>query len=164
MKPTEPSDAGQSPQDGTPRRQPLTQRTYYTLLDQRIAAAQADGKFDNLPGAGKPFQFDDDSLVPEEDRVGYRMLKNAGFAPSWIEMRETIRSEQTKLETWRANVNSRWNRTGSADRQKLLDEYHHRIGTLNRQILHYNLSVPRAVGQLPTLVLKDELLRLGDPN
>lgn len=51
------------------------------LVEARIAEATAAGEFDDLPGAGQPLSLDNDALVPEEIRVAYRMLKNAGFAP-----------------------------------------------------------------------------------
>ena len=55
------------------------------IAEQRIAEAIENGDFDNLPGAGKPLELDDDSLVPEELRLAYRILKNAGFVPPEIE-------------------------------------------------------------------------------
>jgi hypothetical protein len=51
------------------------------LVERRIEVAIARGEFDNLPGAGRPLALDDDPLVPEELRVAYRLLKNAGYAP-----------------------------------------------------------------------------------
>ena len=51
-------------------RQPLSQQNYYSAIDRIVAAGQAEGAFDNLPGAGKPLHLDDDSMVPEEDRIG----------------------------------------------------------------------------------------------
>jgi hypothetical protein len=51
------------------------------LVERRIEAAIARGELDNLPGAGRPLAFDDDPLVPEELRVAYRLLKNAGCVP-----------------------------------------------------------------------------------
>ena len=40
------------------------------------------GAFDDLPGAGKPLDLDDDRLVPEDVRIAYRILRNAGFVPA----------------------------------------------------------------------------------
>lgn len=60
------------------------------LVEQRIADAIAAGEFDDLPGAGRPLDLDDDSLVPEDLRVAYRILKNAGFLPPEIEARHEI--------------------------------------------------------------------------
>ena len=54
---------------------------YETLIEQRIREATERGDFDRLPGSGKPIDFDDDLLVPEEVRVAHRILKNAGYLP-----------------------------------------------------------------------------------
>ena len=51
------------------------------LAERRIAEAVSRGEFDDLPGAGRPLELDDDVLVPEELRVAHRILKNAGVAP-----------------------------------------------------------------------------------
>jgi hypothetical protein len=51
------------------------------LVERRIEAAIARGEFDNLPGAGKPLALDDDALIPQELRLAYRLLKNAGCVP-----------------------------------------------------------------------------------
>ena len=55
------------------------------IAERKIAEAIENGDFDNLPGAGKPLELDDDSLVPEELRLAYRILKNAGFVPPEVE-------------------------------------------------------------------------------
>ncbi|NDO83500.1 hypothetical protein CJP72_22940 [Citrobacter sp. NCU1] len=61
------------------------------LLDQwaerHIVDAQSKGEFDNLPGSGKALMLDDDSHVPDDLRVGYRLLKNAGCLPPELEQR-----------------------------------------------------------------------------
>ena len=63
----------------------------------RIREAQARGEFDDLPGMGAPLALDDDALVPEELRVAYRMLKNAGFVPPEIEAHREIREIEQLL-------------------------------------------------------------------
>jgi hypothetical protein len=55
------------------------------LVEQKIIEAVARGELDHLPGAGRPLDLDDDPLVPEELRVAYRILKNAGFVPPEVE-------------------------------------------------------------------------------
>ena len=55
------------------------------LAERRIAEAVSRGDFDHLPGAGRPLDLDDDAFVPEELRVAYRILKNAGFVPPEVE-------------------------------------------------------------------------------
>ena len=51
------------------------------LAERRIAEAVANGELDDLPGAGQPLELDDDALIPEELRLAYRILKNAGYVP-----------------------------------------------------------------------------------
>ncbi|OON35515.1 hypothetical protein BTJ39_22970 [Izhakiella australiensis] len=58
------------------------------LVEQQIMEAQRKGEFDNLPGEGLPLELDDDSLVPEQLRVAYRILKNAGFLPPELQMQK----------------------------------------------------------------------------
>ena len=54
------------------------------IIEAKIAEAQRAGVFDNLPGAGKPLDLDEDRLVPEDIRMAYRILKNAGYVPAEI--------------------------------------------------------------------------------
>ncbi len=56
--------------------------------EQHIQKAQKNGDFDNLPGYGRPLRLDDDSTVPEDLRVGYRLLKNAGYLPEELQDRK----------------------------------------------------------------------------
>ncbi|HEY0209411.1 DUF1992 domain-containing protein [Acerihabitans sp.] len=58
------------------------------LAEQHIQQAQQKGEFDNLPGYGKPLALDDDSAVPEALRVGFRLLKNAGYLPPELQDRK----------------------------------------------------------------------------
>ena len=55
------------------------------LAQRKIEEAIARGEFDDLPGAGRPLELDDDPLVPEELRVAYRILKNAGYVPPEVQ-------------------------------------------------------------------------------
>ena len=54
------------------------------IVEAKIAEAQREGAFDDLPGAGKPLDLDAERLVPEDVRIAYRILKNAGFLPTEI--------------------------------------------------------------------------------
>jgi hypothetical protein len=69
------------------------------LAEQRIAQAIERGELDDLAGAGRPLQLDDDALVPEELRVAYRILKNAGFIPPEVQARREIGDISTLLST-----------------------------------------------------------------
>lgn len=61
------------------------------IAEVRIAGAMERGEFDDLPGAGRPLNLDDNRHVPPELRAGYRLLKNAGCIPPEVECRREIR-------------------------------------------------------------------------
>lgn len=60
------------------------------IAENRIREAQQNGAFDNLPGMGKPLELEDDSNIPEDLRMAYKILKNAGCLPPEIEERKEI--------------------------------------------------------------------------
>jgi DnaJ homolog subfamily C member 28 len=71
------------------------------IADRKIRDAQEDGTFDDLPGKGKPLKLDFDPRVPPELRAVYRVMKEAGIAPDWVELDKEIRKG---LEAWDARV------------------------------------------------------------
>ena len=71
---------------------------YQKLIEKKIKEAKERGEFDNLPGQGKPLNLDDDSSVPEDLRLAYKILKNADCLPPEIELRKEIRQMEDMLE------------------------------------------------------------------
>jgi hypothetical protein len=67
------------------------------IAEQRIREALERGEFDHLPGLGKPLQLDDDSHIPVELRVAYRILKNAGAVPPEIELHKEVATAESLL-------------------------------------------------------------------
>jgi hypothetical protein len=64
--------------------------TFWRIAEERIREAQQAGVFDNLPGKGKPLEFEDLSWVPEDLRIGYHVLKNAHVLPPEAELLKDI--------------------------------------------------------------------------
>lgn len=60
------------------------------IAERKIEIAIANGEFDNLSYKGKPLPADDMEMVPEELRMSYKILKNAGIVPEEIELRKSI--------------------------------------------------------------------------
>ena len=60
------------------------------IAEKKIREAIERGEFANLPGAGKPLRLEDDSMIPEDLRVAYKILKNAGCIPPELELRREI--------------------------------------------------------------------------
>ena len=75
------------------------------LAEKRIAQAIERGEFDHLPGQGKPLDLEEDPMVPEDLRMAYRILRNAGYAPA-----EAAGSTvgQKKLTLLKARVEARY--------------------------------------------------------
>jgi hypothetical protein len=69
------------------------------IAEQRIGEAIERGEFADLPGAGQPLDLDDDPLVPEDLRLAYRILKNAGYLPPELEVKREIRALEDLIDT-----------------------------------------------------------------
>jgi len=63
---------------------------FQKIAEQKIREAQERGDFDDLPGKGRPLDLDDWERVPEELRLAYKVLKNAGFTPPELEIKKEI--------------------------------------------------------------------------
>ena len=67
---------------------------YEKIVEQRIKEAMENGEFENLPGKGKPIPIEDDSHVPEDLRLAYKLLKNADcLPPELLEKKEILQME-----------------------------------------------------------------------
>lgn len=69
------------------------------LAEQKIQAAIERGELDNLPLSGKPLGLEPRGLVPEDLRLTYKLLKDAGFLPPEIELRKEITTLGDLLQT-----------------------------------------------------------------
>ena len=77
------------------------------VAEKAIRDAQRRGEFDNLPGMGRRLVFEDDSMVPEDLRMAYKVLRNSGHLPREMQEKKDIertldlladcKDEQTKL-------------------------------------------------------------------
>jgi len=67
------------------------------LAERQIAEAQARGELANLPGQGQPLPLEDESLVPEELRAAYRLLRNAGCLPAELQASAELREIEALL-------------------------------------------------------------------
>lgn len=63
---------------------------FQKIAERRIKEAIKNGALDDLPGAGKPLVLEDNSHLPEDLRIVYKVLKNAGCVPPEISLRKEI--------------------------------------------------------------------------
>ena len=94
---------------------------YLKMVERKIQEAMERGEFDNLPGQGKPLLLEEDSHIPEELRVAYKILKNADCLPPELETKKEIR----QMEDLLANI------PDEKERYKLIKKINFMIMRLN---------------------------------
>lgn len=125
-------------------------KNWESLIDQKIREAMEQGEFDDLAGKGEPVDLSENPFEDPEMRLAHRMLRSAGFAPSWIEERRDIDSE---LEVARNQLARAWvilqkaqgteNERGARARwEKAVNSFRQKTTDLNRRIAAWNLKVP----------------------
>ncbi len=60
------------------------------IAEQKIAQAIKEGSLTFEKWKNKPLPKDDDQFVPDDLKMAYKMLKNAGFLPPEIEAKKEI--------------------------------------------------------------------------
>lgn len=111
---------------------PIKEKGYRDYVEEKIQEAMAEGKFDNLPGKGKPLNLGADNPWEEKDWMTNHILSNAHLVPEWIMLKNTIEAEIQWLQ-----------------RHPSHPERPERIDALNRMIEKFNLVVPAGFLQKP---------------
>lgn len=154
------------------------QPEWESALDKQIREAMERGEFDHLRGAGKPLDLTENPHVPADWRLAYKILKDAGAAPDWIEQGKAIRAELQSLAAF-VEQHARRQRAQRARlpalapaqqiaaheqltraRARAQQIYRERARALNQRIDTYNLQVPDVNLQLPRVRVADALERL----
>jgi DnaJ family protein C protein 28 len=138
-------------------------------IEEQIRKAIQDGKFDDLPGKGKPLRLDENPHEDEEWRLAYHLLREGGFSLPWI---ETIREIENEIDQARLSLRRAWEWREHASSQNLpyehvqaewqdaIDRFSEQVVHLNKRIRDYNLETPNHRFQRPLLNLDRELERL----
>jgi hypothetical protein len=153
-------------------------KDWESWIDEQIRLAQERGEFDNLPGTGKPVDLTPNPYAQDRE-LAFKLLKDAGYAPDWIELDKAIRG---KLEHARAKLAAGWeghvrrvrelaDRTdtwGVAERgraaanwQGIIARFSAELEEINAEITELNLKVPSPRFQRRRLSLDQELERLA---
>ncbi len=148
-----------------------------SLVEQQIHEAQERGAFDHLPGAGRPLDLTPNPYAQDQE-MAFKILKDAGLAPEWIELGKVIRN---RLERARATLahqrdgrrarltelEGRSDGWAKAERQRALvgweqaaKGFRQEIDQVNRVIVEYNLKAPGAQFQRSLIDGEREIARL----
>jgi len=74
---------------------------FAAIAERKISEAVRRGDLDNLSLRGQPIARDDSADVPEELRMGYKILKNAGILPEELQLSREILTLRNLLDCCR---------------------------------------------------------------
>ena len=139
-----------------------------SLIDKKIREAMERGEFDNLAGQGEPIDLSENPYEDPDWRTAHRMLRNAGFAPSWIEERKDIdaelavaRSNLARVWDIRRNArNTEHERSAARRWQNALETFREKVDELNRRINVWNLKAPAVAFQRKRIDVETEIRSL----
>jgi DnaJ family protein C protein 28 len=139
-------------------------------IEEQLRKAMEEGKFDNLPGKGKPLHLDDSNPHADPEwELAYHMLKDSGFSLPWI---ETIREIEQDIEAARKDLQIAWDwyqaskveshhgSGPSAAWERSQSSFKDKLASLNQRIRDYNLLVPNTRFQRPMLNFDQELKKI----
>lgn len=141
-------------------------------IDRVIREAQERGFFEDLEGVGRPINWEDESLVDDEWALAFRLMREHGFAPEWIELHKEISTELKKareavLRAWgwrqerRSSARESQRRYLDVEWRRARTAFAETLAELNFKIADFNLKVPIARLQKFKLDVGEELAALG---
>ena len=139
-----------------------------SLIDKKIREAMEQGEFDNLAGKGEPIDLSENPFEDPDWRTAHRLLRNAGFAPSWIEERKDIDAELAAARSGLARAgtvlqnarHTEHERSATARWEKAVDSFRIKVNELNRRINAWNLKVPGVGFQRKRIDTEQEIERI----
>lgn len=142
------------------------------LVESQIQKAMLRGDFDNLEGAGKPINLEENPFEPPEMRMMFKILKDNDFAPYWIELGKEIDADISKfwdeVEHFKRYTEifcrDKHNRLAMDrfEKKKAYFYFEQRLvlEKVNKKILNYNLHCPTFTLGRINLSIDDEMYRV----
>ena len=138
-------------------------------VEEQLRKAMEEGKFDNLPGKGKPLRIEENPNADSDWELAYHIIKEAGYTLPWIDTLHEIENDieaacKELLRAWKwqiiylsADVPDE---KASAEWVRALEAFKNKLPALNQRIRDYNLEVPNARFQRPILNYEQELEKI----
>ena len=116
------------------------------IAENRILEAIEAGLFDNLEGKGKPLNLEDDSFIPPELKMAYKILRNADCLPPELELRKEI----VTLQELVASMEDEAEKLLQMRRLNFLQMKMGMLRPVSAQILEHELYTPKILERLET--------------
>jgi hypothetical protein len=129
-------------------------RSWESLVDRQIREAMDEGKFDDLPHKGVPLPNDENPHAGEWG-LAFRMLRNAGYAPPWIEADKEVRDLLARRDAILARAEAA--ATSAMLRRRDRAALEKLVGEINAAVTRLNVEAPSPRQQRRPLVPADEL-------
>jgi DnaJ family protein C protein 28 len=135
-------------------------------IEDDILKAIEEGKFDHLPGKGKPLRLEQDPHEDPEWRLAFHILKNAGYKLPWMEARQDILFE---LDACRKALQQAWDLqkqalergearvSVEAEWRRAADDFKEKLTQINHRIRDFNLQAPGGRFHLRHLSIDKEI-------
>ncbi|WP_027410752.1 DnaJ family domain-containing protein [Anoxybacteroides tepidamans] len=107
----------------------------WRIAEEKIRKAMKNGEFDQLPGFGKPLELDDLSHIPEELRIGYLMLKNAGYVTEDVDLKKELMTIEDLLRCCKDDQ----------EKERLMRKWNEKLLRLNTLMKKRNWNNSRAL-------------------
>lgn len=133
-------------------------RAVRDIVEQRIEEARAEGKFDNLSGAGRPLPRDDSDVWAGDRALAYHLLKSNDVAPPELERGREIDQELARADDLVAALRHARDRLAArravypSDRRAYMLQrdaterrYEDMLRAVNSSILSLNIMAPPAL-------------------
>jgi hypothetical protein len=114
------------------------------LADNRIREAIEAGHFDDLQGKGQPLNLADDSHIPPELRMAYKILKNADCLPPEV----VLRQEVVQLQDLVAAMPDEAEKLKQMRRLNFLIMKMNMLRPVSPQLLEHDLYTPKVLERL----------------
>ena len=104
--------SNQPPPDPKEPQQPqrrLPGQAWQSLVDERIRQAMERGEFDNLPGAGKPLEIDENPHAGER-ALAFSLLKSHHLLPQEVELGKDIDGDLARAEKLKSELRQKHER------------------------------------------------------
>ena len=138
-------------------------------IEELLLNALEEGKFDNLPGKGKPLHLEESNPHALDWELAYHVIKESGYTLPWI---ETLHEIEKDLNVANKEMMGAWKwrviylsmevpeEKIPAEWERALKTFKNKIDKLNQRIRDYNLQVPNARFQQPILNFEQEVEKI----